>query len=129
MSVESPKHSAGSKLESLNFSGLSIRQRLTILASFIAKAGTPKLFVPRIDEQADHSRRALQMRRGWTELRGQLVTRQARCQFFRIKIGGDEDESVMMRRRIGRRRGRAGIETDTLGCSCHRHTYRSVCSL
>src|SRR6516225_2248915 len=58
MSVESPKHSAGSKLESLNFSGLSIRQRLTILASFIAKAGAPKLFVPRIDEQADHSRRS-----------------------------------------------------------------------
>src|SRR5580658_6497784 len=59
--------------------------------------------LPWIDEQPDQSRRALDVG-GWrAELRDQLVAGQAGRQFFRIEIGGDENECIVVRRGVGRR--------------------------
>ena len=62
---------------------------------------------------ADHASYTLQVRGRRSELRGQLVTRQAGRQLLRIEVGGDENECVVVYSLI-RRRARAGILRDTL---------------
>src|ERR1700686_4978747 len=72
--------------------------------------------LPWIDEQPDQTARALEVHGGTRrrDLRGDFVLGQTGRQFLRIEVGGDKNESIVVRRGAGRRTG-AGIEADALG--------------